>query len=197
MVPAFLFLIVMLLLVMQYKQLRSFVSEKSMPINSVPASPQAESEVLSRLRAFFPDTGSDTLSLSREEVNHLIRTSDALNGLKLDYHLDLEDTLLVARNSLPVTSMHGLPALLAKVTGIRGFLNSVMKGYPELKEGRITLIPVSAVMNGVPAPADVLTSKGVLDMREWVADKAFYDRAIAALVEVRIRDGRLLLIKRA
>jgi len=196
MMPAFLFLIVLLLLVMQYKQLRSFVSEKAMPISMVPRSPDGQAEIQARIRSFFADTAADTLSISREELNHLIRTSEALNELKLDYHLDLEDSLLVARNSLPVTSMHGLPALLAKVTGIKGYLNSVMKGYPELKDGRITMIPVSAVMNGVPAPADVLTSKGVLDLREWVADKAFYDQAVASLAGVEIRAGRLLLIKR-
>lgn len=197
MMPAFLLLIVLLLLVMQYKQLRSFVSEKSMPISAVPASIEAQEAVLAKVRGFIADTAADTLSISSDEVNHLIRTSRSLNELKLDYHLELEDTLLVARNSLPVTSMHGLPALLAKVTGIRGYLNSVMKGYPELKEGRITMVPVSAVMNGVPAPASVLTSKGMLDIREWVADKAIYDQAMAVLAEVKIRAGLLLLIKRS
>lgn len=196
MMPAFLLLIFMLLMVMQYKQLRSFVSDKPMPIAAVPQSREAEDSVLARVRGFFPDTASDTLSLSSLEINHLLRTSQALNDQKFDYHFELKDTVLVARNSLSITSMRGIPSLLAKVTRIRGYLNSVMEARPELKDGKITLQPVSAVMNGMPAPATVLNSKGTIDVREWVADQAFYDSAIRALSEIRILDGRLLLIKR-
>lgn len=197
MMPAFLFLIFLLLMVMQYKQLRSFVSEKAMPIDVVPVSMEVQAQTLAKVRFFFSDSAADTLSMTAEELNHFVRTSNSLKELNFDYHFEMEDTLIVARNSLPVTSMHGLPALLAKVTGIRGYLNSVMKGYPELKEGRISMIPVFAEMNGVPAPASVLTFKGTIDIGEWVADKAFYDQAIAVLAEVKIRAGRLLLIKRS
>ena len=71
-----------------------------------------------------------------------------------------------------------------------------MKGYPEFKDGTLVLVPVSAVMNGQAAPVSVLNSKGKLDLRDWVSDKDAYDKAIANLADVKIRDGRLLLIKK-
>jgi hypothetical protein len=71
-----------------------------------------------------------------------------------------------------------------------------MKGLPEFKDGTLVLVPVSAVMNGQAAPVSVLDSKGKFDLREWVSDKGAYDKALANLAEVRIRGGRLLLIKK-
>jgi hypothetical protein len=202
MMPAFLVLIVIMLVVMQYKQLRSFVSEKPMTMAVVPESPQAQQQAREKVTGFFAargetsKAGPETLSISAEEVNHLTRSSKSLSDLKLGYHLDLEDTLLVARNSLPVTSLRGTLAAMAKVLKMKGYLNSEMKGYPEFKDGKITLVPTSAVMNGMPAPVSVLESKGRIDLREWVADKEFYDNAIANLSEVKIHDDHLLLIKK-
>jgi hypothetical protein len=103
--------------------------------------------------------------------------------------------LLVARNSLPVESLNGFLAAMAKILRVRGYLNSEMKGYPLLEGGRLYLVPVSAVMNGVAAPPSVLSSKGKLEPREWVADKEAFDRAAAILTAVKIRGGRLLLIR--
>lgn len=196
MMPAFLLLIFLLLMIMQYKQLRSFASDAPMPIAAVAKSRDAEEKTVARVHGFFADTAMDTLSITSVDFNHFLRTSQALNDQKFDYHFDLEDSVLVARNSLPVSSLRGLPGLLAKVTGISGYLNSVMKASPRFQDGKITLTPVSAVMNGAPAPATVLESKGVIDVREWVADKEFYDRSLEATSEVKIRDGRLLVIKR-
>jgi hypothetical protein len=202
MMPAFLVLIVIMLVVMQYKQLRSFVSDKPMSMAVVPESPQAQQQAREKVTGFFAarngtsEAGPETLSISAEEVNHLTRSSKALSDLKLGYHLDLEDTLLVARNSLPVTSLRGTLAAMAKVLKMKGYLNSEMKGYPEFKDGKITLVPTAAVMNGMPAPVSVLESKGRIDLREWVADKESYDKAIANLSEVKIRDDHLLLIKK-
>lgn len=209
MMPAFLFLIFMLLVVMQYKQLRSFVADKPMAMAAVPESPESQEQVRGKVKAFFatPAEASkpaleatkaspETLFISAEEINHLTRSSRALSDLKLDYHLDLQDTLLVARNSLPVTSLRGTLAAMAKVLKMKGFLNSEMKGYPEFKDGKIIIVPTAAVMNGQPAPVSVLESKGRIDLREWVADKELYDNAISNLAEVKIHDGRLLLIKK-
>ena len=92
--------------------------------------------------------------------------------------------------------MRGPASFVAKVTRMRGYLNSVMKGYPELKAGQITLVPVSATMNGVNAPLTALSRNGNVNIRDWVEDKDFYDRAVAQLAEIKIRGGRLLLIKR-
>ena len=89
----------------------------------------------------------------------------------------------------------GFLAGMARILRVRGYLNSEMRGYPLLEGGRLYLVPVSAVMNGVAAPASVLSSKGKLEPREWVSDKEAFDRAAARLSAVKIRGGRLLLIR--
>ncbi len=196
MMPIFILIIAFMLVAMQYKQLHAFVAAKPMALDALPVSPQAEEKVRARIRDFFGAASADTLALSAEEINHLSRTSKSLSDQHLDYHLDLVDTLLVARNSLPVGSLRGGLGTMAGLLRVKGFLNSEMKGYPELKEGKITMIPVGAVMNGLPAPASVLSQKGPIDVREWVEDKDFYDKALQDLSEVKVLRDHLLLIKK-
>jgi hypothetical protein len=201
---------------MQYKQLHAFVSDKPMAMESIPVSPEAQEQVLAKVRAFVappaaggplaaggpvPPSGSegaggDTLALSGDDITHLSRTSKVLNDQHFDYNLDLSDSLLVARNSLSVSTLRGGLGTLAALLRVKGFLNSEMHGYPEFKEGKITMIPVGAVMNGMPAPASVLNQKGPIDVRDWVADKDFYDKALRNLSEVKVSQGRLLLIRK-
>jgi hypothetical protein len=205
MMPAFILVIAGLLVAMQYKQLHAFVSEKPMEMATVPVSPEAQAQVLAKVRGFIaaaaasPATataGSDTLVLTALEINHLSRTSKVLIDQHLDYKLDLSDTLLVARNSLSVSTLRGGLGTLAALLRVKGFLNSEMKAYPEFREGKITMIPVAAVMNGMPAPASVLNQKGPIDVRDWVTDKAFYDQALGNLAEVKVNQARLLLIRK-
>jgi hypothetical protein len=206
MMPAFLFLIVLMLVAMQYKQLRSLVAPRPLELATVPESPEAQEKVRAKLHGFLegapaapapaPGAGADTLALSGEEINHLARTSHTLADMHLDYHLDFEDTLLVARNSLPVEHLKGFMARMASLLRVKGYLNSEMKGYPEFKDGTLSLVPVSAVMNGQAAPVSVLDSKGKFDLRNWVSDRDFYDQAIARLAEVKIRGGKLILVKK-
>lgn len=193
--PCFALIIITLLLSMQYKQLRAFISPHPMELATVPKSPEAEAMVLTKLHGFFAVAGSDTLSLSVEEINHLIRTSKTLSGLDLDYHMDLQDTFLVARNSLPATHLQGILALLTKVLRVKGYLNSEMKGYASVDKGQVNLIPVSATMNGIDAPMSVLNRKGGVDPAEWVDDKDFYAQASGHLAAIKVRNGHLLLIK--
>jgi hypothetical protein len=210
MMPAFIVLIVAILMAMQYKQLKSFVSPRPMEMATVPESPQSQEQVRAKLRHFLaeapaapgqaparPGNRPDTLELSAEDVTHLIRSSSSLADLRLDYHIDMKDSLLVARNSLPVAALREPLATLAKVMRVTGYLNSEMQGYPALEDGKVIIVPVSAIMNGMPAPVSVLDVKGKLDLRAWVSDKDFYDRALAELADIKIRGGRLLLIKRS
>jgi hypothetical protein len=203
MMPAFLGLIALLLLAMQYKQLRSFVSDKPMALDSIPDSPEAQERARLKIHAFLTGAGktdsvpdADTLVVTKDEINQLARGSRALTDMQLDYHLDFEDSLLVARNSLSVERLNGFMSTMARLMRIHGYLNSVMKGRPELKEGTLTIVPVSAVMNGVSAPVSVLDSKGRFDVRDWVSDKDFYDKALANLAGIRIRGGELILTRK-
>lgn len=228
--PAFVFLIFLILLAMQYKQLKALVSPQRAEMPAVQSSPESQARVVARLDSFLlapravpagrtaadsspaaptatsatsatPSAGAvqgnanDTLSLSAADLNDLIRGSESLEKLGLDYHLTTEETLLVAKNSLPVEHLQGLLAGLARLFRVRGYLNSEMRGYPKLEGGKLYLVPISAIMNGITAPPSVLSSKGKLEPREWVADKEGFDRALARLSEVKIRGGRLLLIR--
>ena len=199
--PAFFVLIFLILVAMQYKQLKALVSPHPLELAQVPSSPESRARVRAKVEGFLTvpkaseNTANDTLALDASDLNELIRASEALENLHLDYHLSLEDTLLVARNSLPVEEMKGVLATMARLLHVHGYLNSVMSGYPKVEDGKLYMIPISAVMNGVAAPTAVLSSKGKIEAREWVSDKEAFDRATAHLADVRIRAGRLLLIR--
>ena len=200
--PAFLFLIFLILVAMQYKQLKALVSPRPMELPQVESTPESQARIRSKLDSFLlaprpQAAGSvrDTLALEAADLNDLVRGNEALEKLHLDYHLSLEDTLLVARNALPVERLNGVLATLAKTLRVRGWLNSEMKGYPSLEAGKLFAIPVKAVMNGVAAPPSVLSSKGKLEVRQWAGNPQAFDRALANLAEVKIRGGRLLLIR--
>jgi hypothetical protein len=201
--PAFLFLVFLILLAMQYKQLKALVAPRPVELPAVDVSPEAQARARAKLDSFLAPPAAprashaqDTLALDAGDLNALIRGSAALERLHLDYHLSLQDTLLVARNSLPVERLNGVLATLARVLHVHGYLNSEMRAYPDLEGGKLYLVPVAAVMNGIPAPPSVLSSKGKIEAREWVGDKEAFDRAVSRLAAVRIRGGRLLLIRR-
>jgi hypothetical protein len=195
-VPCFFLILVFLLGAMQYKQMKSLVADRPLPFDSLPESPRAQAALADTLRAFFAGNTHDTLALGPEQVNQLVRASDALKKSGWEYRIGLEDSLFTAANSLPVQQMKGPASLIVKLMRMRGYLNSVMKGYPELKGDSISLVAVSATMNGAEAPQSALSRKGNVNPREWVEDKAFYDKAVSELSEVKVRGGRLLLIKR-
>lgn len=199
--PAFLVLVFFILMAMQYKQLKALVSPRPADLPQVQTSPESQARIKAELDSFLvapgatDRNGKDTLALDAADLNDLIHGSEALEKLGLDYHLSLEDTLLVARNSLPVERMRGALATLAKLLRVHGYLNSEMKGYPKLEGGKLYLVPVAAIMNGIPAPPSVLSSKGKIEAREWASDKDAFDKAAGRLADVKIRRGRLLLIR--
>lgn len=194
-VPCFFLIILLLLAAMQYKQMKTFISDSPAVLDTIPDSAAAEARVSESVRAFFRD-GGDTLSLGTAEANHMVRACEALERAGWRYHITLEDSLFSAASSTPAREMHGPASVIAKVMRMEGWMNSVIRARPELKDGKLTLVPVAAEMNAVKAPASVLSKKGAVDPREWVADKAFYDSALAALAEVKVERGRLLLVKK-
>ncbi len=193
--PAFLIIIATLLLAMQYKQLHAFVSPQKMPMVEIARSAEAEAQIQARVQDFFRSK-AESLSLDAPDLNHFLRTSASLMAQNLDYHIEIQDTLFLAKNSLPVEHLHGVLAFLARLLHVKGFLNSEMGGYPEFSKGRIHLIPVTATMNGIKAPISVLDKKGDIDPRDWVENKDFYDSAMTLLSEIKFRQGRLLFVKR-
>jgi hypothetical protein len=81
-----------------------------------------------------------------------------------------------------MTHLNGVPSLSGSTLST-GYLGSDMRGYPSLEKGQVNLIPVTAAMNGLQAPASVLNRKGGTC------------RAVARLAGIKVRTGTLLLIK--
>jgi hypothetical protein len=71
-----------------------------------------------------------------------------------------------------------------------------MKGYVSLEKGKISLVPVSATMNGIVAPVSVLNRKGGIDPTEWIEDRGLYNRALSQLSEIKVQNGTLVFVKR-
>ena len=195
-VPAFLLLMLALLGIMQWKQLKILTSPEPADLAHVPESKPAEDSLVAAVRGFFASPGPDTLALSGTDLNHLIRTSKTIRSLGWKYHLDLEDSLAVARTSMPASEMTGPAGKVIRLFGIQGYLNSEVRIRPKLTPGKLILDPVSAVMNGEAAPPTALTKQGLLDPRDWVEDKAAYDSVLARLEAIKIAGGNLLLIKK-
>lgn len=196
-VPAFLILMVMLLLVMQYKQLKILTSPAPADFERIPESKSAEDSVAALVKAFLAAPGADSVALTAADFNHLARSSGHLRTLGWTYHLSFEDTLAVARTSVPATEMTGPAGKLIRLMRIKGWLNSEVRIRPRLGDGKLIVDPVSAVMNGEAAPPTALTKQGEMNPREWVSDKAAYDSAVGRLEAVRIRNGRLILVRKA
>lgn len=195
-VPAFLLLMALLLAIMQYKQLKILVAPEPAAIVPVPESPAAQDSLAGLLRGFFAAPGADTLALSSADLNHLIRASRTIRELGWKYHLEFEDTLLLARTSLPAQEMTGPAGKLIRLMRIKGYLNSEVRIRPKLQPGKLILDPVSAVMNGQAAPPTALTKQGELNPRDWVEDKDGFDKAVNRLESARIRDGKLILVRK-
>lgn len=195
-VPAFLLLMLALLGIMQWKQLKILTSPEPANLAHVPANRAAEDSLLAAVRGFLAAPGADTLALTGTDLNHLIRTSHTIRDLGWKYHLEFEDSLAVARTSMPASEMTGPAGKVIRLFGIKGWLNSEVRIRPMLHSGKLILDPVSAVMNGEAAPSTALTKQGELDPRDWVADKAAYDSALSRLEAIRITGGKLLMIRK-
>lgn len=196
-VPVFLGLILILLAIMQWKQLRMLVAPEPVVAPRAEASRAVEDSLQALLQAFLVAPGKDTLDLGAEELNHLARASKTLKDLGWTYHMQFEDTLAVIRTSVPAQEMKGPASFLIKLFRIKGYLNSEVHAYPRLEGEKLTIVPVRAMMNKEAAPATALTRRGEINPRDWVSDTAAYDRALERLTDVRIRRGRLLLVRKA
>ena len=195
-VPTFLILMLILLGLQQYKQLKILVSPNPQAIDYVPESKEAEDSLINLIKAFVSKSGADTLALTGVDLNHLVNASNTIHALGWKYHLDLEDTLALARTSVPASEMTGPAGKMIRFMRVKGYLNSQVRVYPALDRGKLILVPVSAVMNGEAAPPTALTKQGELNPRDWVGDKDAFDRAMVRLDGVYIRGGKLLLIKK-
>lgn len=199
-VPLFAVLVVLLLGVMQWKQLRILVAQEPAGIEHVPESEAAEDSLAALVKGFLADGRADslpdTLVLSARDVNHFVRISPTIDSLGWRYHIGFQDSVAVVRTSVPTEKMTGPVSYLIRIMRVKGYLNSEVHVRPDLRNGKLILTPIRARMNREAAPPTALTKQGDLEPRDWAADKQAFDRALANLESIEIDDRGLILVRK-
>jgi hypothetical protein len=194
-------LVIILLGVMQWKQLRILVAKEPVAIEHVPESEAAEDSLVALVRGFLAenpaDTLSDTLVLSAWDVNHLVRTSPTIDTLGWRYHIGFQDSVAVVKTSVPTEKMTGPVSYLIRIMRVKGYLNSEVHVRPDLRDGKLVLTPIRARMNKEAAPPTALTKQGDLEPRDWAADKHAFDSALANLESIEVTDRGLVLVRKS
>jgi len=190
--------VILILMVFQYRQVKALVAKSPAPMEVIPQSLPAEKAVLEKVKIFL-DTASpltgDTLRLAATEVNHLMRTSPVLHDQGETYRLELQDSLMVLTNVMPAKKLNGPVAWMVKLFDSGGWLNSRMEGRLTLEKGRLKVLLTRAYMNGIEAPVSTFNRDNRLDPRKMTLDTAAFDAYIARLTEVDIERDELILIR--
>lgn len=195
-----------ILMVFQYKQVKTLVSDKPGAMESLPVSPEEQERVLQKVKAFVDQpnqpagestdsTSSDTLVLNEVEVNHLVRLSPAIAENAATYRLHLQDTLVTLVNVMPAAKLQGPVAWMVRLLQSDGWLNSTMQARIDLEKSRVKVTLVKATMNDVVTPVSSFNKDNRLDPHRMAADTASFAKAIRSLNGLKIKDSRLVLIK--
>lgn len=198
--PLFVALVIILLGVMQWKQLRILVAKEPVAIDHVAESQAAEDSIAALVKGFLADGRADSLPdslvLSAWDVNHLVRTSPTIDSLGWRYHIGFQDSVAVVKTSVPTEKMTGPVSYLIKIMRVKGYLNSEVHVRPDLRNGKLMLTPIRARMNKEAAPPTALTKQGDLLPRDWAADKPAFDRALGNLESIEVTDRGLVLVRK-
>lgn len=180
---------------MQFKQFKSYLAPQPIVTHITPKSVLAESLASAKISLFFSGDLGDTLKLEGEDLTQLARTSKLLEAQNRQYEFTLKDSLMVVRNSLPVSQIPGIFMKALRYFHPEGFVNSELQARPDLQKELFEWAPVKATMNGVAATLTVFPDHGRINVRNWVQDTAFYDSAFKSLKSVRILHDTLYLVR--
>ncbi len=92
--------------------------------------------------------------------------------------------------------MQGKFAGIFKNIAKSGYLNARLEGEPEWKDGRLEFSPDSGFLNGHKVVAVALQKRGGMSPRDFLTDTAAYGEFTRALGEVKVADGKILLIRK-
>lgn len=190
-----------ILMVFQYRQLKSLVSDTPAILDSIPVSKPEQERVLNRVSGFIEaqlqDSGAvtDTLRLNENEVNHLLRCTQAMGQNGETYRLKIEDSVLALTNVLPAIQLKGPVAWLIRLFHPKGWLNSEMRATAAFEKGRLNITLIQAKMNGKDVPVSSFNRDNRLDPRRMVADTSLFDAALQRLSGIQVTQGEALLIR--
>lgn len=199
MAPAGLAIILAIILVTQYRQFKASVSPAAEVQEFVwDASSQSRVDtVLTDLHSFSsnPIKQFDSLWIDSRDLNLLMAHSPVIASQGIRFHADMHDSLIVIRSTQAVQSMQGKFAGIFKKIASSGYLNARLEGEPELKDGRLDFSPDSGFLNGQKVVSVALQKRGGMSPGDFTADTAAYGEFVRALGEVKVMDGRILLVR--
>jgi hypothetical protein len=199
--PLALGFIILILLILQYRQVRALVSPTKGEIQVVAQSSSSQEEVLNRVRDFLNgNTGADsvpadTMSLSETDVNHLMRLSPAIATNWDTYQLSIGDSSVKMINVMPAQQLTGPVAWMVKLFGKGGWLNSEMEGQIHFKENRLQIDLTRALMNGINAPVSNFNRDNRLNPHQMAADTTAFSQALLKLTNIKVENRTIKLIR--
>lgn len=193
--------IAFILLVFQYKQVKSLVSDKPGVMEVLPVSQSDQDAVLHKVRSFMESRvdsdslPSDTLVLNETEANHLLRLSPAIAENALTYRLVLQDSLATLINVMPAANLKGPVAWMVKLLRSEGWLNSTMQARIYFEKSKVKVELVKATMNDIVTPIASFNKDNRLDPHRMAADTSAFAATIRQLRDVKLANGQLLLVR--
>ena len=200
MAPAGLAIILAIILVTQYRQFKASVSPApdvqefawdSLSLSRVDT-------VLADLHSFSsnPIKKFDSLWIDSRDLNLLMAHSSVIASQGIRFHAEMHDSLIVIRSTQAVQSMQGkFAGIFKKIAHSTGYLNARLEGEPELKDGRLDFAPDSGFLNGQKVVSVALQKRGGMSPGDFTTDTAAYGEFVRALGEVKVMDGRILLVR--
>lgn len=174
---------------------RSYLSSEAFPIEHIPFSREAENLVRKKTADFIHRETGDTLILNSEEVNHLIRTNQRMTEYRVQYLVELQDSLFNLKCSAPAGAVKSHMSGLINFFNLDGYINAEMEGYVRLREGKLTVVTTRSQMNGREAPFTLLGKRTHIDVGKFFKDRAEYEKIIKAIKSVWIRDRLLVMVR--
>lgn len=193
--------ILFILLGLQYRQVRALVSKTQGNIEVVPLSQDKQNSVLKRVEQFLegqqnPDSlKRDTLILSVDDINQLMRFSPAIASDWDTYQLRISDSLLEMVNVMPAIKLKGPVAWMVKLLEKDGWLNSEMAGELIFQNGRLNINLIRAKMNGIDAPVSNFNRDNRLNPHQMASDSLAFNSSMAKLTDVKVGEGTVKLIR--
>ncbi len=174
--------------------IKSFISDKPYAIEHIPISPEKEDAIKNKLISFFNRELGDTLRITSEEVNHLIRNNELINKYEVQYRIRLEDSLFNLRCSVPANKLKNNMASIVKVLNVSGYINAEMEGYLRLKGKKLSLITTRSQMNSRPAPFTLLGKRTHIDIVQFFPNRLEYNRIVDEFKSFRIHNKQVEII---
>ncbi len=201
-VPACFLVIVLTILLVQYRSFKAMVVDHSEIREwSMTEAQKKQLDSLSQTLQNFAKGDSlvsDSLWFGPADLELMIATSSITIAQHLRFKIEIpSDTLFVLRSSQSVQDLNGSMAWIFKKISPHGFLNARIDGIPQLDTNGLQILPVRGFINGQTVPRTSLSRRGGTSPGDFMEpNNASYQRFVKALKEVKLRQGKVLLIRK-